>query len=217
MIEAGCESAVFPFEPGARMPRLRARASLAVGRHSDALNALKEGRKQGPERALLEAAALSGLFRHREALGVASRALRRRPLDPDMVARLRIVRGHALWTLGRSGQGRADVQKGLAGAAADLTRARAYEALALFAWKEADPEAARRELAAAWRLYGASGCSVGLVRTLEKQGGVLRDEGRFEEALRAQTRRIEIASTTTRLDLMAHAHTDRGDLLAYDG
>ncbi|MBI3931901.1 MAG: sigma-54-dependent Fis family transcriptional regulator [Acidobacteria bacterium] len=198
------------------------RASLSEGRHADALEALRQLRRSrlGAEAvslALQEAEALFGLLRFRDALGVATRALRRRPVDPDVAARLRVVRGHALWLTGRVRPGRAEVLRGIAGAREPLTRARGCEALALFAWKEQDLDGARRHLSAARALYEEAGSAEGLVRVLEKEARVLRDAGRIEAALDVLARRIEAAAASPRLDALASARTDRGDLLGVLG
>ena len=49
---------------------------------------------------LAEADALLGLLRYREAVVVATRALRRGADHDDVEARLRVVRGHGLWLTG---------------------------------------------------------------------------------------------------------------------
>jgi DNA-binding NtrC family response regulator/tetratricopeptide (TPR) repeat protein len=202
---------------------LRARASLAVGRHAEALEAVRCARKtrrpaeQPALLALEELDALFGLMRHAEAVGVATRALRRRPPDGDLEARLRVARGHALWSLGRISAGVAEVRKGLLRATADLTLARARETLGLFAWKEQELADAAAHLASARQLYTKTSSRDGLVRTLEKEGAVLRDADRLADALRVQTLRVEIASTTTRLDAVARALSDRGSLLVVMG
>lgn len=201
--------------------RLRAEASLAVGRHADALDAVRRARRQpGSEPFLLaleEADALFGLLRYGEALALVTRALGRRPPDPDLEARLRVVRGHALWLTGRVKRGEAEVRKAAGQATTGLTRARARETLGLMAWKEQDLARAREHLAVARGLHAEGGSRSGFVRALETEGAVLRDAGRLAEALRIQTRRVEIASTTTRLDAIARARNDRGSLLTVMG
>jgi DNA-binding NtrC family response regulator/tetratricopeptide (TPR) repeat protein len=210
-------------EKPAAVHRLRAKASLAVGRHAEALDAVRcarRSRRAAEQPALLaleELDALFGLMRHGEAVGVATRALRRRPADDDLEARLRVARGQALWSLGRIGAGVAEARKALAIATTDLTLARAREALGLFAWKEQDLEDAARHLASARQLYTQASSRDGLARTLEKQGAVLRDADKLADALRVQTLRVEIASTTTRFDAAARALSDRGSLLVVMG
>ena len=198
-------------------------ACLATGRHAEALQALQRAARRGETRdavaaALLECEALLGLRRYIEASAAAARRLRRGVADADARARLRVARGLALWFVGRTAPGRAEVLKGSIEAAAPMTQARAAEALALFAWKqERDLAESRRQLAIAQRLYGESGSDAGLVRCLETEAGLLRDEGRFGEALKVHAGRIAVASSTTRLDAVARAYDDRGDLLAYLG
>jgi DNA-binding NtrC family response regulator/tetratricopeptide (TPR) repeat protein len=206
----------------ARVQRWRGRASLAVGRHAEAVEALRIARRRrlGPEAGVVdleEIDALFGLRRHSDALAVATRALRRRCLDADLEARLRVARGQALWGLGRVAAAAREVDAALRRASAELTRARAHEALGAFAWKEQDLEAAASQLARAADLYARTGSRDGLVRTLEKQAAVLQDAAAFDEALRVQTRRLEMASTTTRFDAMACASNDRGSLFVLLG
>jgi len=207
------------FHARSALHRLSALASLSVGLHAEALDAARRARRgasaaEGALLAVTEAEALCSLQRHREALAVASRALARRPLDRDVVARLRIARCQALWMLGRVGPVVAEARRAAAEAETPLTRAAAHETLGHLAWKQEDLAAAEGHLARAWDLYAECRHVEGLVGTLAKQGGVLWSAGRFEEALRTYTRRLEIASTTTRLDALALAHGDRGDLLA---
>jgi len=202
----------------AALHRLSATASLSVGLHAEALDAARRARRgssaaEGALLAVTEAEALCGLQRHREALGVASRALARRPLDRDVAARLRIGRGQALWMLGRIGPGVAAVRRAAADAETPLTQAAAHETLGHLAWKDQDLDAAKQHLARAWDLYSRCRHVEGLVGTLGKEGGLLLSAGRFDEALDTYARRVEFASTTTRLDALALAHNDRGDLL----
>jgi two-component system NtrC family response regulator len=198
-------------------------ACLATGRHQEALQAVQRAVRRGETQdrvatVLVECEALLGLLRFADASAAASRCLRGGVTDPDARARLRVVRGLALWRLGRTAPGRAEVLRGAQEAASALTQARAAEALALFAWKqERDLTEARRQLSVAQRLYSESGSDVGVVRCLEKEAGMLRDEGRFGEALKVHAGRIAVASATTRLDAVARAYDDRGDLLAYLG
>lgn len=206
----------------AEVHTLRAKASLAVGRHAEALDAVRCARRarHGVDPALLaldELEALFGLLRHAEAVAVATRALRRRPLDADVEARLRVARGHALWSLGRVSAGVAEARKASGIATTELTLARARETLGLFAWKEQELDSAAEHLACARRLYAKAGSREGLVRVLEREGAVLRDADRLKEALRVQTLRLEIAGTTTRFDAVARALGDRGDLLVVMG
>jgi DNA-binding NtrC family response regulator/tetratricopeptide (TPR) repeat protein len=198
-------------------------ACLATGRHQEALKAVQRAARSGEAQdrvaaVLVECEALLGLLRFAEAAGAAARCLRSGVTDPDARARLRVVRGLALWRLGRTAPGREEVLRGAREAESALTRARAAEALALFAWKEErDLSEARRQISLAHGLYAQAGSDVGVVRCLEKEAGLLRDEGRFGEALKIHGERIAVASGTTRLDAVARAYDDRGDLLAYLG
>src|SRR5262245_21183843 len=110
--------------PGARSGRLRARASLAVGLHAEAL-AVVRGTRQGGAAAdrwtLEEAEALLGLCRFDECVAVTTRALRRGPLDSEATARLRSLRGHALWQLGQVRAGEAEIRRAAAQAVAGPT------------------------------------------------------------------------------------------------
>lgn len=206
----------------ARVHSLRAKASLSMGRHAEALEAVRRARRTrvGAEPGLLaleELDALAGLQWDAEALAVATRALRRRPADRDLEARLRVARGYALWRLGRVAPGVAEARKALCLATTELTLARANETLGLFAWKEQDLKRAEDHLGRAGELYGRAGSRDGLVRTLDKQGAVLRDSDRLEDALRLETLCVEIAATTTRLDALARARCERGNLLMVMG
>jgi transcriptional regulator with AAA-type ATPase domain/tetratricopeptide (TPR) repeat protein len=169
--------------------------------------------EEGFRHALREAEALFGLRRYRDALGVVTRALARRPPDADLTARLRIVRAHALWTAGRVAPARAEVRKAEGEAREALTRGRLGEALALFARKARDLETARRHLQEARSWYAGAGSLEGEVRVLEKEIGAVRDGSGFEHALVLAEERIRLAERSTRIDARAAAHNDRGDLL----
>jgi two-component system NtrC family response regulator len=198
-------------------------ACLATGRHDEALKAVQRAVRRGDAQdrvaaVLVECEAFIGLLKFSEAAAAASRCLRGGVVDPDARARLRVVRGLALWRLGRTTPGRVEVLRGAREAENPLTQARAAEALALFAWKqERDLDEARRQVSLAGRLFRESGYDLGVARCLEKEAGLLRDEGRFAEALKVHAERIAVASGTTSLDAVARAHDDRGDLLAYLG
>jgi DNA-binding NtrC family response regulator/tetratricopeptide (TPR) repeat protein len=196
----------------------RARTSLAEGRHAEALAAVRRARRLRPAReapalALAEADALFGLLRYREAAAVATRALRRRPDEDDVEARLRVVRGHALWLTGPSSRARRELRKAARRATAPLTRARVLEIQAFFAWKSQDLEAAVDRLTEAEAIYQAEDWPAGTARILEKRAGIMRDAGRLEEALRIHDRRIEVASGLNRPDILALARSDRAGLL----
>jgi two-component system response regulator HydG len=196
----------------------RARTSLAEGRHADALVAVRRARRlrpaeDAPALALAEADALLGLYRYREAVVVATRALRRRPEEEDVEARLRLVRGHGLWLTGPATRAQGELRKAARRATAPLTRARVLEQQALFASEAQDHESALAHLAEAERTYVAADCAAGAARVLERRGGVLRAAGRLEEALAVQDERIARAAARRRPDVVALARADRGTLL----
>jgi DNA-binding NtrC family response regulator/tetratricopeptide (TPR) repeat protein len=196
-----------------------ARARLAEGRHAEALLALRQARRRAPATqaaglVLKESEALFGLSRYRDALGLVTRAIVHRPVDDDVAARLHIVRSQALWMTGRVAPARNEVERAARKAGAPLTEARVRETLGLFAWKDQDVDGARAHLASARDLYAGQGSLQGQVRTLEKEGGLLRDMGRWREALGLQSRRLEMAAQSGRIDQVALARSDRGALLA---
>src|SRR5438552_9573900 len=164
--------------------------------------------------ALAEGDALVGRGRPAEAVALLTRALLRRPVGADEEARLRVLRGHALWLSGRVRTGHAEVRRGLSLATEPLTHARGLETLGLLAWKAQELADARRLLGEAMHVYEAHGCLEGVARALEKEAGVLRDVGRLSEALRVQDRRLAIVSSMRRPQDVALARADRGSLLA---
>lgn len=93
--------------------------------------------------ALAEGDALVGRGRPAEAVALLTRVLLRRPVGTDEEARLRVLRGHALWLCGRVRTGHAEVRRGLSLAVQPLTRARGLETLGLLAWKEQELYEAR--------------------------------------------------------------------------
>ena len=198
----------------------RARGSLAQGRHADALEAVRRARRHrsaedGPLLALVEGDALLGLQRYGDAVGVATRALGRGPLDPDLQARLRILRGHGLWLTGRVKSGGTEVRRAAGEARQPLTRGRAHETLAHFAWKGQDLDGAAAHVRSAHEAYADAGRPpAALARVLAKEAGVLRDLGRLDEALLVQDRRLQAATAAARGDLVAEARADRAGLLA---
>jgi len=201
---------------------MEARSALAQGRHADALGAVRRARRvrggaEAPVLALAECDALFGLLRYREAIGVLDRALERRPGDPDLEARLRIQRGHALWRTGKVEGGRAELGRAERRAVARETAGRLHEGLALVSWKAQELEDARRHLAAATRAYETAGSRLGLARTLETEAGMLRDAGQLREALRLTERRLEIVSAEGRRAAAGLALADRGALYTVMG
>jgi DNA-binding NtrC family response regulator/tetratricopeptide (TPR) repeat protein len=197
---------------------LRARTSLAEGRHADALAAIRRARRlrpaqEGQALALAEADALFGLVRYREAVVVATRALRRGLEGDDVEARLRVVRGHGLWLTGPASRAFGELRKAARHAKAPLTRARVLEAQGFFAWKSQELDAALLRLAEADAIYAAADCAMGSARVLEKRAGVLRDAGRLQEALLLQDRRLELAAAGSRPDVLAVVRSERASLL----
>ena len=170
--------------------------------------------RSGVIEVLVEGDTLVGRGRAAEAVELLTRALLRRPVGADEEARLRVLRGHALWLSGRVRPGHAEVRRGLGLATEPLTRARGLETLGLLAWKAQELEEARRLLEDAMRLYEAHGCAEGVARALEKEAGVLRDLGRLSEALRVQERRLALVLSMQKVQDVALARADRGSLLA---
>lgn len=191
---------------------------LAEGRYGEALAAIrkeKRGRLSEAARlALEECAALLGLERYRDAVLVATRALGGSPKDADLKARLRVIRGEALWRSGRSKAGEQEARRGLAQAQAPHTRARALELLGGMAWRQRALEQAQEQLESAQRLYAELTSASGLFRVYGALACVLRDRGRTEEALALQERRLRLALELRRSDLSAVARAERGVALA---
>jgi len=172
------------------------------------------GQKRGVVGALVEADALVGRGRPAEAVAILTRALLRRPVGADEEARVRLLRGHALWLAGRVRPGFAEVRRGVALAIQPLTRARGMETLGLLVWKGQELDQACGLLGEALKIYEAERCEAGIVRVLEKEAGVLRDAGRLSDALRLQERRLALASSRPSGPAIALARADRGSLLA---
>jgi len=170
--------------------------------------------RNGVVAALVEGDALIERGRPADAVALLTRALLRRAARPDEEARLRLLRGHALWLSGRVRPGHAEVRRGLSLATEPLTQARGLETLGLLAWKVPELEDARRLLGEAMQVYETHGCAEGVARVLEKEAGVLRDAGRLSEALRIQERRLALVSSRQRVPDIALARADRGSLLA---
>jgi DNA-binding NtrC family response regulator/tetratricopeptide (TPR) repeat protein len=204
-----------------RIGQMQVTAALVSGRHAEALKAARRARRRGRQADaglwLAETDALLNLMRYREAAAVAARAIKQGPSDDDTVARLRLARAQALWMMGQVAFARAELQRAEPLAAAPLTRARSLDLAGLLAWKDQRREEARSRIQEAGRLCAGAGSPVGLVRALEKEAGLLRDEGRFDSALRVLARAVDVAAATTRLDVLAQARAERGDLLAFLG
>jgi DNA-binding NtrC family response regulator/tetratricopeptide (TPR) repeat protein len=196
---------------------LQVQAAAALGRHAEALAVVGRTR-QGRRRFALEAAeALLGLMRPREALDLASRALRSGGYEGDTAAALRIARAQALWQIGAQRRAGGEAARAAEEARLGPTRAKACVMLARFAWKEQRLEDAARLAQEARVLCDESRQADGLARALEIEAGLLRDAGRYDQALVLLARRVQAATGTTRVDEMAGAHADLGDLLAFLG
>jgi DNA-binding NtrC family response regulator/tetratricopeptide (TPR) repeat protein len=151
-----------------------------------------------------------------EALDLATRALGGRLVEPDLAARLRIGRAHALWMGGRVGPARHEAERAMGAPVDPLTRARAEDALALFAWKDAQFADAQALAEGARRVYEARSLRSGLARSLQAEAGLLADRGQLEPALSAQTRRVEALSRVTP-ERLGEALADRSTLLTLLG
>jgi len=196
---------------------LQVRAALALGRHAEVLAAVGRTRQARRRLAAEEAEALLGLMRPRDALRVATRALQRGRVEGDAAARLHLLRARALWHMGATRRALREAARAERGASHESVRAQARVTLAHFAWKEQRLDEAARLAQEALRLHESAHDPEGVVRALEIEAGVLRDTGRFEEALRVCDRRVAAAAATTRVDEMGRARADRGDLLAFVG
>ena len=196
---------------------LQVRAAQALGRHAEVLAAASRARGGRVRFALEKAEALLEMMQHEQALRLATHALRSRPEAHDVEARLRLVRGRALWHMGRTGRALTELRRAAGLASSPLARARGLEEIAHLERHEQRFEAARASADEALALYEQARRPDGMVRALEAVAGIHRDSGRFELALRAHGRRIEAARATTRVDEQASARADRGDLLAFLG
>jgi two-component system NtrC family response regulator len=150
------------------------------------------------------------------ALDLATRALGRRVHEPDMDARLRIGRAHALWMRGRVGPARSEAARAMLESGEPLTRARAEDALALFAWKDAQFKDAQAFAEASRRVYEARAVRSGLARSLQAEAGLLADRGQLEAALVAHTRRVDALARATP-ERLGEARADRSTHLALLG
>lgn len=165
---------------------------------------------------LLELDHLLARRRFEEAVDLATRALGRRLPGADIQSRLRIARAHALWMGGRVGPARSEAARALRDSTEPLTRARAEDALALFAWKDAQFADAEALAAAARRVYEARAVRSGLARSLQAEAGLLADRGKLEPALQAQTRRVDALSRAVP-ERLGEARADRSTLLTLLG
>jgi DNA-binding NtrC family response regulator/tetratricopeptide (TPR) repeat protein len=151
-----------------------------------------------------------------EALDLATRGLARRLPEADFNTRLRIGRSHALWMGGRVAPARSEANRAFRESTDPLTRARAADALALFAWKEAQFADAQAFAAAARSVYEARAVRSGVARSLQAEAGILADRGQLAPALEVQTRRIEALSRSTP-ERLGEARADRSTLLCLLG
>ena len=155
---------------------VRARTSLAEGRHADALAAVRRARRlrpaqEAPGLALAEADALLGLLRYREAVVVATRALRRGLDHDDVEARLRVVRGHGLWLTGRRAGPTARCARPRSRPRRPSRAPACSRSRASSPGRRNDREAALAHLAQAEQIYLAADCPLGTARVLEKRAG----------------------------------------------
>jgi len=196
---------------------LQVRAAQALGRHAEVLAAASRARGGRSRFTLEKAEALLEMMQHAQALRLATHALRARPEAHDVEARLRLVRGRALWHMGRTGRALTELRRAAGLGSSPLTRARGLEEIAHLEWHEQRFDAARMAADDALALYEEARRPDGMARALEAVAGIHRDSGRYELALRAHGRRIEAARATTRVDEQARARADRGDLFAFLG
>jgi DNA-binding NtrC family response regulator/tetratricopeptide (TPR) repeat protein len=163
---------------------------------------------------LLECEALSGLGRDTDAVAVATRALARPVADRDLTARLRVARALALWQGGRVPAGKGEARRALNDSEQPLTRARALEALAVFAWKDQEIARARELAAMALALYETGSSPPGMLRAEGVAATVERDAWRLTEALRIHDRRVQAAQALARPHLVDEVRADRASVLA---
>ena len=194
-------------------------ALLAQGRFAEAREALRLARRRGRSAlplaalALVECDVLSGLGRDAEAVAVATRALSRAPADRDLAARLRVARALALWQGGRVAAGKGEAHRALDQSEQPLTRARALEALALFAWKDQEIARAGEQAAQSLALYETAGSLPGMVRAWGVAAAVERDAWRLPESLAIHDRRVAAAARLGRPHLVCQARVDRASVL----
>jgi DNA-binding NtrC family response regulator/tetratricopeptide (TPR) repeat protein len=172
-----------------------ARATLAALKRSDLL--LTQGRPQ-------------------DALAAVLRPLGRPPRDPDLLARLRVARGLALWQSGPPAPARLQIVKAWKRAAFDLTRARALEALAIVAAGDQDWDEAHAAIEEAIALFRRSGHGA-LARALQCQAQVCREAGDLERALAIQDAAVETARRLAPERGLVEALTFRATLLTIAG
>ncbi|HET9317365.1 MAG TPA: hypothetical protein VFQ51_17370, partial [Vicinamibacteria bacterium] len=186
------------------VPDTTSRASARSSSGRAALGALKRSDR------------LLALGRAQDALAAVLRPLGRPPRDPDLLCRLRIARGLALWQSGPPAPARLQIVKAWKRAAFDLTRARALEALAVIAAGDQAWDEAHTAVSEAIALYRRAGHPA-LARALQCQAQVHRDAGRLEHALLAQDEAGEVARRLPAGDGIVEALTFRATLLTLAG
>ncbi|MBN2370881.1 MAG: sigma 54-interacting transcriptional regulator [Vicinamibacteria bacterium] len=193
----------------------QARCSLRDGHYARAIEHLRLARRRPLDiapalMALIEIDALLHLRRYREALALCGRALKRRPEDADLTARLRIASATALWHLGEIRRALRESNLAAQRAKAEATLARLAEVSALLSWREHDVERAIRHLWRARSLYLEIGLHDGVDRTFEQEASILRDAGRLDEALQMHAKRIERLVDSGRSGALARARAELG-------
>jgi DNA-binding NtrC family response regulator len=198
-------------------------ALLARGHYAHARDAVRLARRRvnagQPSSwfALLECDALAALGRDPEATAVATRALARPPANRDHASRLRVARALALWHTGRVAAARGEARRAVEQSEEPLTRARALEALALFAWRDQEIARAAELAGQSLALYEAGGSPAGVIRALGLEAAVATDAWRMAGAMVAHDRRVRIAARLGRPHLLAEARVDRAIGLAVLG
>jgi two-component system, NtrC family, response regulator len=151
--------------------------------------------------------------RLQEAVGLTTRALRRPSADPETSARLRAARGFALWLMGDTATGLAELRRALKLARGAASTALILERLALGAWRELRLKEAFQAAAEARALREGESEPRGLCATLAVETRLLREAGRHAEALTSAERRCALAADLAAADEAA-ALADLGALFA---
>ena len=154
--------------------------------------------------------------RPHDAVAAVLRPLGRPPRDPDLLARLRIARGLALWQSGPAAPARLQVVKAWKRAAFDLTRARALEALAAIAAGDQDWDEAHAAIREAIVLYRQA-AHPALARALACQAQIWRDTGHLDRALTVQDEAVETARGLPAASGLIEALTFRATLSTLAG
>jgi DNA-binding NtrC family response regulator len=200
-----------------------AAALLARGRFAEARDAVRVSRRRvaaghpSSWYALLECEALAGLGRDVEATAVATRALARPPAHCDHAGRLRLSRALALWHTGRVAAARGEARRALEQSEEPLTRARALETLALFAWKDQEISRASELAGQSLTLYEAGDAAAGAHRVLGLAAALAADAWRMPDAMALHDRRLRTAARVGRPHLLAEARVERASGLTVLG